>query len=61
MEIVVEKVVEVTWEVDLPLNMLQKDTLTMLQLLNGKEDNKLKFIGEWAKNIVEAMLIVSAR
>ena len=58
MAIVVERVAEVTKEADLPLNMLQKVTLTTLQLRNGKEDNLLKSIGECMLNIVEVMPIV---
>ena len=52
---------EVMREADQPLNTQQKDTLKTLLLLNGKEDNLLKCIGECMLNIVEVMLIVSAR
>ena len=49
---------EATKEADLQLNMLQKVTLTTLQLQNGKEDNLLKSIGVCMLNIEEVMPIV---
>ena len=49
---------EATKEADLQLNTLQKVTLTMLQLQNGKEDNLLKSIGVCMLNIEEVMPIV---
>ena len=52
---------EATKEADLQLNMLQKVTLTTLQLQNGKEDNLLKSIGGCMLNIVEVMPIVSVK
>ena len=61
MEIVAERVAEVMKEAGLPLNMLQKVSLTTLQLQNGKEVKLLKSIGECMLNIVEVMPIVSVK
>ena len=61
MEIVAERVAEVTKEADLLSNTLQKVTLITLQLQNGKEVKLLKSIGECMLNIVEVMPIVSVK
>ena len=61
MAIVVERVAEVMKEAGLPLNMLQKVSLTTLQLQNGKEVKLLKSIGGCMLNIVEVMHIVSVK
>ena len=61
METVVEELVEVMREENLPLNILAMDSLTTLPSLNGLEESLLKYTGFNKLIIVEGMLIVSAK